>query len=63
MARSSRFSPEVWGRAVRMVWEHQAQHASRWAAITSIADKVGWEAETLGHGGGRASARRGIAPG
>ena len=31
MARSSRFSPEVWGRAVRMVWEHQAKHTSQWA--------------------------------
>jgi len=31
MARSSRFSPEVWGRAVRMVWEHQIKHTAQWA--------------------------------
>ena len=47
MARPSRFSPEVRERAVRMVWEHQAQHASQWAAITSIAEKIGCAAETL----------------
>jgi transposase len=50
MAKSSRFSPEVRERAVRMVWEHQAQHASQWAAITSIAEKMGWAAATLRHG-------------
>ena len=49
MAKSSRFSPEVRERAVRMVWEHQAQHASQWAAITSIAEKMGCAAETLRH--------------
>ncbi len=47
MARPSRFSPEVRDRAVRMVWEHQAQHAPQWAAITSIAEKIGCTAETL----------------
>ena len=36
-------------RAVRMVWEHQAQHTSQWAAITSIAEKMGCAAETLRH--------------
>ena len=49
MAKSSRFSPEVRERAVRMVWEHQAQHTSQWAAITSIAEKMGCAAETLRH--------------
>ena len=49
MTKSSRFSPEVRERAVRMVWEHQAQHASQWAAITSIAEKMGCAAETLRH--------------
>src|SRR5262245_37242957 len=47
MTRASRFSPEVRERAVRMVFEHPAAHASQWAAITSIAEKIGCAAETL----------------
>jgi transposase len=47
MARPSRFSPEVRDRAVRMVLEQQDQHESQWAAITSIAEKIGCTAETL----------------
>jgi transposase len=42
-----RFSPEVRERAVRMVLEHQDEHDSQWAAITSIAEKIGCTAETL----------------
>ena len=44
---SNRFSPEVRQRAVRMVLEHGADHASQWAAIGSIAAKIGCTAETL----------------
>jgi len=47
MGRSKRFSPEVRERAVRMVHEHQAEHESQWAAIVSIAEKIGCAAETL----------------
>jgi transposase len=47
MKRSSRFSPEVRDRAVRMVLEHADKHDSQWAAITSIAEKIGCSAETL----------------
>src|SRR5499426_229132 len=47
MARPSRFSPEVRARAVRMVVEHETAHDSQWAAITSIAEKIGCTAETL----------------
>ena len=49
MARPSRFSPEVRERAVRMVFEHAQDHPSQWAAITSIAEKIGCAAETLRH--------------
>ena len=47
MKTPSRFSPEVRERAVRMVLEHQAEHDSQWAAIGSIAEKIGCSAETL----------------
>lgn len=43
----NRFSPEVRQRAVRMVLEHGGDHASQWAAMSSIAGKIGWTAETL----------------
>jgi transposase len=43
----NRFSPEVRQRAVRMVLEHGSDHASQWAAIGSIAAKIGCTAETL----------------
>jgi transposase-like protein len=46
-ASSNRFSPEVRQRAVRMVLDHASDHASQWAAIGSIAAKIGCTAETL----------------
>ena len=49
MARPGRFSPEVRERAVRMVVEQQDKHESQWAAILSIAEKIGCSAETLRH--------------
>jgi len=42
-----RYSPEVIDRAVRMVIEHQHEYSSQWAAITSIAPKIGCTVETL----------------
>src|SRR5262249_37494329 len=44
---SNRYSPEVRERAVRMVLEHAGDHASQWAAIGSIASKIGCTGETL----------------
>jgi transposase len=47
MTRARRFSPEVRERAVRLVREHQSEYATQWAAITSIAGKIGCAPETL----------------
>ena len=47
MNKTTRYSPEVRERAVRMVFEHQAEYDSQWAALNSIAGKIGCTAETL----------------
>jgi len=47
MKTTKRYSPETRERAVRLVWEAEADHSSEWAAIGSIAEKVGCTAETL----------------
>jgi len=47
MNKTTRYSPEVRERAVRMVFEHQADYDSQWAALNSIAAKIGCTAETL----------------
>ena len=44
---STKYAPEVRERAVRMVFEHQGEHASQWTAIGLIAAKIGCTAETL----------------
>jgi transposase len=47
MSTSKRYSPEIQERAVRLVFEHEGEHESQWAAIESIAAKIGCTAETL----------------
>lgn len=42
-----KYSPEVQERAVRMVLEHGAEYRSRWAAVISVAAKIGRNAATL----------------
>ena len=47
MNKSNKFSPEVRERAVRMVQEHRGESPSLWAAVESIAPKIGCSAHTL----------------
>ena len=47
MNKSTKFSPEVRERAVRMVQEHRGEYPSLWAAVESIAPKIGCVPATL----------------
>lgn len=47
MRKSTKFSPEVRERAVRMVQEHRGEYPSLWAAIESISAKIGCVPQTL----------------
>ena len=47
MRKSENYSPEMRERAVRMLLEQQNEHSSQWAAIVSVAEKIGCTAETL----------------
>jgi transposase-like protein len=47
MNKSTKFSPEVRERAVRMVLEHRGEYPSLWTAVESIAPKIGCVPQTL----------------
>ena len=45
--KPNQFSPEIRERAARMVREHRSEYRSLWAAIESIAPKIGCVPQTL----------------
>src|SRR6202035_1238193 len=61
--KAVKYSPEVQERAVRTVLEHQGEHESQWATISSIAAKIGCTAETLRSWVRRAERNQGHRPG
>lgn len=63
MSRPTKFSPEVQERAVRLVLEHQGEHESQWAAIRSVASKIGCTPESLRRRVRRAEIDEGKRPG
>ncbi len=44
---TNKFSPEVRARAVRLLLDHESDYPSRWSAVVSVADKIGFAPQTL----------------
>jgi transposase-like protein len=63
MNKSNKFSPEVRERAVRMVQEHRGEYPSLWAAVESMAPKIGCVSQTLLEWVKRAEVDAGARPG
>lgn len=63
MNKSNKFSPEIRERAVRLVQEHREEYPSLWAAVESIAPKIGCVPQTLLEWVKRAEINAGARPG
>lgn len=63
MSTSKKFSPEIRERAVRLVFDHIDEYESQWAAIGSIAEKIGCTKETLRNWVRQAERNQGKRPG
>jgi transposase len=63
MDKTRRFAPEFRERAVRLLLEHEKEYDSRWAAVRSIAEKMGCSAEALRSWVRRAERDAGVRPG
>ena len=63
MGRRSKYAPELHERAVRMVFEHTSEYPSQWAAIRSVAEKIGCPTEVLRRWVRQAERDSGLRPG